>query len=204
MDNKEAAITAIRLFMKERYLHRPTAACLYWAFVTVGVLRDYGYEALFQAGTLNWPRLPLGVQDETALTHFSYEWDTTLEEALTVLHSDGDALPEMHCWAAIVDTEEIVDLTTGFLVQQCADLARLDWPGEKPPDHVWEKSVALRERSIYYAPEIDAIRIASLQLSQPLDEVFSGARPEFDCPLLIDSTLKRSTRLWQKKASSFR
>ena len=126
---------------------QPEQACLYWAQAAVDVLTRHGVRALIQAGSCSWPRLSLAQDDGVSPTHLSYVWEP---DSITTRFQIGmGGMPEMHVWAAVPHTGEIVDLTTGFWPANCRRVLGTDWPGAKPPDYFWGTADELPPRVLY-------------------------------------------------------
>lgn len=109
--------------------------CLFYAFHTIEVLRERGVRAVVQAGSAGWPRIPPEQDDGKSTTHFSYMWspDTPMSREAV---SRG-ALPEIHVWAGLLESQEIIDFTTRYWVEQARTLGGFDWPGTPPPEFFW-------------------------------------------------------------------
>jgi hypothetical protein len=133
-------------------------ACLYSAaFAAIAVARR-GERAILQAGSASWPFKAPERDDGTGPTHFGYEFD--LRDPLSAACLMNGILPEIHCWAAIPASGELIDLTTGHQ----PTLMRVVLPGEEwsdapLPGHFWGKAGALPERW-RYAPNAQAIQVA--------------------------------------------
>ena len=83
--------------------------CLYYAHETITVLRKFHYQAVIQAGSMQWPRVRRSEDDGKINTHFAYMWSPhTAASALSVAMRN---LPEMHVWVGIMNRQEIVDFT---------------------------------------------------------------------------------------------
>jgi hypothetical protein len=127
-------------------------ACFYFAYFACRELHRRGYNAGPQAGTCFWPRIslddPAADQDPVATFGFQYEPDSVLSRLSMVMGN----LPEVHVWCGIVDTQEIVDLSVGFL-PDLGRMAGLDWPGPKPPRYFWGGVDAL-PRGVVYQPHL--------------------------------------------------
>lgn len=138
----------------------PEQGCLYWALLSCAVLSRHGQRAILQAGSSCWPRLRPEQDDglATTATHFSYVWTPTAEDSIRAWNEDG-YLPEMHVWCGLPDTQEIVDVTTCYLKQQCANLLGSDWPGDEPPDFLWSRVDQLPDR-VLYRPNREATILA--------------------------------------------
>jgi len=88
--------------------------CFYWALAAQLALTKHGIRAEPRAGSASWRRAADDVDDGMP-PHLFYEWDDDatdddIEEQLT-----AGCLPEIHIWTVVVDTDEIVDLSTPFL-----------------------------------------------------------------------------------------
>ena len=110
--------------------------CIYWAAATVATLMKQGIRTAIQAGTAYWPRVPRNewVTDDCA--HFGYKWEGASSPLDQVSISMGN-LPEMHIWAAILDTRELIDMTTWSWPAACKRMLGMDWQGSKPPNYFW-------------------------------------------------------------------
>jgi len=72
-------------------------------------------------------------------------------------------LPEIHCWAGIIDTNEIVDLSTRHLVQQYEKTMRETWQAPAPPLYIWVNSDTIPD-GVRYIPDMEAIHFALMTL----------------------------------------
>lgn len=135
----------------------PAKGCVYHATATVFTLQKHGVRAVFQAGTAMWPRIKPEEDDGVSSTHFSYVWEP--DSATTALRLQNNLLPEMHAWAAIPDTQEIVDVTTKYLPRQCEERACLAWTAPQPPDFLWASADEWPD-NVVYRPCILAIQCA--------------------------------------------
>jgi hypothetical protein len=133
----------------------PAKACFYHAVFTHGHLKNLGLfnKVLISAGTFSIVRL--AVDDGISPTHFSYTFtpDRAAMEAV-----ENDRMPEMHCWVTIPETQEVVDLTTCYLKDQCKELTGLDWKAPDPPDYVWHHIDSL-PCGIEYTPSREAVAL---------------------------------------------
>jgi hypothetical protein len=143
--------------------HRDTAhrSCLVTAAILCEVVKlTTRTRALVQAGSCQWPRIPKDQDDGKVDTHFAYMWewnDDTISRVTTAIE-DAKAhrnvtLPEVHCWVALPDRGEIIDITTRYWPKQAMDLQGLDWPGVKPPDYFWGTFEQMPEDVRYVADE---------------------------------------------------
>lgn len=113
-------------------------ACLYWTYFTKLELAKAKVCCCWQAGDCFWPRIRREDVDRYPpgeSTHFGYQWSPTTR--LSRLSNQFGHLPEVHVWAGIVATQEIVDFTTQFFPRRCQELLHYDWPGERPPLFYW-------------------------------------------------------------------
>lgn len=150
-------VTEIQQEMHSRY---PTTdlsrACLYWASITVEILCKHDFSAVLQAGTMMWPKIRPEQDDGKCSTHFSYIFENIRPPIPNVL-------PEMHVWAGILDTQEIVDLTTRYLPEQCERIINEDWSGDLPPEFLWCSIRDLPKGVIYEANPIATLMAGHLQ-----------------------------------------
>jgi hypothetical protein len=133
------------------------AMCLWWAHFTVGALADIGVRALIQAGSAYWPRIPPEMDDGVTDNVFGYEFTPGPHNADIVIKG---MMPEIHVWAGIPLTNEIIDLTSGFFPKQAKKLGGFDWPGPKPPSALWVKGTELPP-GVLYRPNLEAIAVAN-------------------------------------------
>ncbi len=125
---------------------RLEAACLYWAGYTAACLsRRYQLRAIIQAGTTEWPCVKH--DDGVSITHFGYVYEADSNMTRVMLASD--LMPEMHVWAAIPSRNEIIDLTTRYLVDQAKHRANITWSAPAPPDFIWSPADELPPGVIY-------------------------------------------------------
>jgi hypothetical protein len=147
------------------------AACLLHAGAVVAQLRAYGVPAVLQAGSAGWVRVPPELDDGVSPNAFSYEF---LADARCHRWLAAGMLPEMHCWAAVPATGELIDVTTCFQPGQCRSITGMDWPGPPPPDFVWADRLP---PGCYYRPDPLAIKIVAVFLCRVAPELFGGRVP---------------------------
>lgn len=170
-EKKEQIVQVARLIFTKRFQgdlpYGPSAACLYWAACVTFAAKKFGVNLVVQAGTASFLRLPHHLDDgePTTPTHFSYVCDKSLSMSTVAAHLDFGRLPEMHVWAADPGRQEIVDLTTKFLPEQCKRLSGLDWLTPAPPDYLWCKVSRLPEEWVY-APNADATFLAMMLIAE--------------------------------------
>lgn len=144
---------------------RLAAACLYWAGYTCTYLtRRYHVRTILQAGTMEWPCT--AEDDGLSPTHFSYVYEP--ESNLTKVMLAADLMPEMHVWAAIPSRNEIIDLTTRFLVSQARHRANIAWTAPAPPDFLWARAEELPP-GVIYQPDCAATLWAVRKLAATAD-----------------------------------
>lgn len=128
--------------------------CLYYAGTVMETLQSYGYKALIQGGSLLWPRIKPEEDDGVMDTHFSYMWSPeTLESQIAM--SLG-ALPEMHVWVGLIDTQEIVDFSTRHLKEAATNRGH-KWIANDPPSYFWGNQLPDWVR---YRPNVEASLLA--------------------------------------------
>jgi hypothetical protein len=142
----------------------PCGGCLIWTLSVWKVL-SREHRVIFQAGTCLWPRVRPEDDDGLVATHFGYEWHPEDPETQRRI-AGGTILPEMHVWAALPESNEILDFSTGGLVDQCRRLIHADWPGEKPPPYLWTY-VNNMPPGVIYRPDVDAT-VYALRLAAQL------------------------------------
>lgn len=151
------------------------ASCLEWAWWGYQRLRELpgSPRVLIQAGSASWPRVAPHLDDGVSSTHFSYEWDTKSPLAslarlgihVVMGQSIGYALPEMHCWLGLPETQEIIDFTTGLWPEACYYRIGEPWLADRPPEYLWVQGKHLPQ-SVRYHADPDAIDLAILVLAR--------------------------------------
>jgi len=137
--------------------------CLYWMMVGIRTIRcNTGLKAIPQAGSVSWPIVTPELDDGVCATHFSMMWNTPREEAIFVgaarVPETSVALPEMHCWIGIPETNEIVDFSTLYL-PRIADKCGFPWRAPLPPRYLWTRTRRL-PRDVFYEPNAQATQLA--------------------------------------------
>lgn len=153
--DKPAVVRAVRNLMDEFTTTDQDRVCLHWALSTVQVLNEHGVRAVLQAGSASWPMLLPSQDDGVKRTHLSYMFEGS---ARTYNRARQGLLPEMHCWAALPERAEIVDLTTGFQEQRALELTGQAWQGKPLPDYFWGTAKDLPTGWVY-RPDLKAIQI---------------------------------------------
>jgi len=92
---------------------RPEQGCLFYAAYTAVAVSRRGVRAVLQAGSASWLFKAAERDDGVGPTHYSYVFEAN--SRMTALRLGQGMLPELHCWAAIPQTGEIIDLTTRHL-----------------------------------------------------------------------------------------
>lgn len=133
-------------------------ACLYSAAFVAIAVTNRGERAILQAGSASWPFKAAERDDGIGPTHYGYEFD--LRDPMSAACLMNGILPEIHCWAAIPASGELIDLTTGHQpALMRVVLPEEEWSAAPLPGHFWGKADALPERW-RYAPSAGAIQIA--------------------------------------------
>jgi len=128
--------------------------CFFTAMYAVQVLRQHGHRAIIQAGSCQWPRVKPAQDDGKMTTHFGYQWSPN--EVLSQIAVASDLMPEIHIWAALPVSGQIVDFSTGLFPEQARQFLGVDWPGEQPPQFFWGTKEELPE-DVVYKPDVQAI-----------------------------------------------
>lgn len=157
--NKRIIVRQIQSHFRSEYQHwmNPASACLYWTRSTVTILSLMKTRAIIQAGSCSWPRIHPNQDNGVSPTHFTYKWQPS--HIMSKIAVALGQLPEIHVWAAIPETQEIIDLTTGFWPGRCKELLGEDWPGPKPPEWFWGTADELPDW-VRYEPNLEAIDTA--------------------------------------------
>ena len=114
-----------------------SGACLYWTQAAMTALSKRGRRACLQAGSLHWRIVPESEDDGVSPTHFAYEWSPRSQISSSAIARCQ--LPEVHIWAGLPDTNEIVDFSTGYLKKIAEDSLGLKWRTADPPQFVFGK-----------------------------------------------------------------
>ena len=128
------------------------ASCLFWAKHTASMLAALlGRRAIIQAGSASWPLINDREDDGVRSTHFSYQFE--LDKNAIGKLMEGK-LPELHAWAALPDTNEIIDITTCYGPRQAERMGvikrRDDWTAPVH-DFIWTKADRLPRGVLYHA-----------------------------------------------------
>jgi len=142
--------------------------CLYYAHHAASVLHRHGYQAVIQAGSLQWPRIRKTEDDGFTNTHFAYEWSP--QEPASALSVAFGNLPEMHVWVGIVDTQEIVDFAVRHLKEAAAELG-MSWTAPNPPRYLWCPAKQPPDW-VLYRPNRDASIYACVLLKRLFDPIY--------------------------------
>ena len=137
--------------------------CLDLAWWTCVVLGAAGDKVCFQAGSASWP-LRQDWERPEGITHLSYEWNKPSFEEFMARKMDETPvenipLPEIHCWAGLVDTQEIVDLTPCFLPNVVWNDLGFPYDGEEI-DYIWSPGASLHKEGISYHANKEATLLA--------------------------------------------
>ena len=141
--------------------------CLYYAHHTCATLRKHGYQAVIQAGSLQWPRIRHAEDDGVCNSHFAYMWSP--QDPASAMSVALGNLPEMHVWVGIVDRQEIVDFTTRYLKEAASPLG--PWTAADPPSYLWCPANATPDW-VVYRPNRDASIYAAVILKRLFDPAY--------------------------------
>ncbi len=167
---KTYLVTQVHDIMGRWYADQPAdergpigAYCLWWAYFTCLVLRRHGIRAQLQAGSAYWPRITREQDDGVSPDRFGYEY-------MPGRQAFGDTLPEIHVWAAVMETQTFIDVTTPFWPEQASITCQMDWPGIRPPDYLWCQSQKFPDRVIYHA-NMEAIHLCYKFIKDTRDQL---------------------------------
>ena len=146
--NKDELIAAIE--QRLRWIPNQPGLCLYYARETVAVLRHNGIKAVLQAGSMQWPIVKPEDDDGVSNTHFAYMWEP--DHPLSILATKFGALPEIHVWVGLPETQEVVDFSTRYF-KEAAEERGLKWRTEDPPQYLWAHELP---NWVRYVPNRDA------------------------------------------------
>jgi hypothetical protein len=131
-------------------------ACLYWARIVIMVLAFHEMNACLQAGTMLWQMVPNEEDDGVCNTHFGFQWEPGSPASIAQINKG--LLPEVHIWCGIVDTQELVDFSTGTFAQ-IARARGHNWRMPDPPPFLWCQAKDLPDAA-HYAPNMEATLLA--------------------------------------------
>jgi len=143
-----------------------TRSCIWYAHETVRELDRQGTRAVLQAGTASWMLIPPEKDDGISPTHYTYECEID-RHSLMYMMATG-ILPEMHVWAAIPTTNEVIDLTTKYVPDLAKSLG-LKCHVEFP-DYVWEDVKSLSKKGMFYKPTMAATQLAMHLIMERLEQ----------------------------------
>jgi len=162
--NKQRIVDQINMHVAA---HRETInlhkSCLWYAYATVEILCLYNIRGVLQAGDASFQIVPDEEDDGVSPTHYSYvsgseNWSESQLRKLAMLSIVEQRLPEIHVWAAIPETNEIIDLTTKY-VPRLSKEAGLPCKTAMP-DYVWEDAQRLANTGFLYHPSQQATMLA--------------------------------------------
>ena len=132
--------------------------CLVWAMCGIVALRTMRVPVVLQAGTMQWRIVPEDKDDGEMATHFGYQWDPG--SPMSELSMRFGNLPEIHCWLGIVQSQEVIDFSTGSLKWHAEGLG-LRWLAPDPPEFLWCGVEDLPRFGASYIPNRDATLYAA-------------------------------------------
>ena len=145
--------------------------CLFYAVLTATAVSKRGVRAILQAGSASWPFKAPERDDGVGPTHYSYMFEAG--STSTVLRLANGRLPEMHCWAAIPATGELIDLTTRHLPELLPRaLPGEEWSAPVPPLLFWGRAESMPAGWRYEA-DAGAIGIAFECLRRGYPQLFA-------------------------------
>lgn len=180
---RQAIITAAR---GEYYRHHDAnyprhKACIPWMLSVLRVLHAMGIRGIPQAGSACWRFRSDESAGEVDATHFAYTFIP--QEAMMRLMNNG--LPEIHAWVGIPDSQEIIDMTTGFQSIQAKQMHGFDWaPDCALPDALFAVCPDELPFECLYVPRRDATSLVS-QIATNIMRELNGKAPE---PILATFT----------------
>ncbi len=121
----------------------PKNSCPLFAAVTVWLIQQAGQRAILQAGSAHWPRR----RCPDDIKYFGYEWCGPRPPHL--------GLAEVHCWAAVPASQQIIDLSTSWQPEQCQKLLGMSCQPMEPLSCFGPEELA--ELDYTYRAEMDAI-----------------------------------------------
>ncbi len=123
----------------ERKYHNPEfkgGNCVHWSLCAARVLNRYGFKPIIQGGTLQWPMVTEEEDDKVTMSHMGYVWSPNNQISLAAMAAGY--MPEMHVWLGLLDTQEIIDFSTGNF-SKWALAHNLPWRMPPSPKYLWGK-----------------------------------------------------------------
>lgn len=136
--------------------------CLYFAHAVATVLHLLGLRPVIQAGSMQWPRMRREEDDGVTNTHFAYMWQPDHPES--IMARAVGALPEIHVWVGLVETQELIDFSTRHF-RRHAEACGVKWTAEDPPAFLWAPAASLPDW-VLYTPDRDATLYAASVLGK--------------------------------------
>ena len=171
---RKALVKQARALLKEKspLMSDNAGSCVYMTAALCAVAQLWNIRVVPQAGSAYWLRQHPHIND-----FWGYEY---------LRPTDPKGLPlEIHVWAALPDSGEIVDLCTGEWRETCAmcegddwnemtaDAKKSFWPGPVPPDFMWIHSTNPPKNAMYLA-DPDAGRRATEAIIEIWDHWKNG------------------------------
>ena len=160
--------------------------CLYYTHHVASILHEHGLSPLIQAGSLQWPRIMPDEDDGVSATHFAYMWSPRSISSLAAMCTG--ALPEMHVWAALANTQELIDFSTRHIKAHAATFG-FSWSAPNPPSYLWATFDHIPDR-VVYTPNRDATLLAC----RILDELYLPKYLEVTKPLVTRRDFNENDR----------
>lgn len=145
------------------------SSCLYFMELGLTVLERSGIRCIPACGTARF-QMRKYVEGEDKPTHLSFEWNTPSggeygEAKAAPISRTATALPEMHCFIFLPDTQEIVDFSTRSIPRFAERIGFKFEPEFVPPTYYWEHPAVLHPVAMYI-PNVDATKLAIKILKQ--------------------------------------
>lgn len=143
--------------------------CLYQTACLIAAAHELapGLRVIPQAGSAMFLRLPTEKDDgkDETMTHFSFMWQNEPIELIRKKYLACNILPEIHIWAAIAETQELIDFAVGDIDIQCVKIGRMDWLTPTPPTFIWAQRNGIPP-GWHYEPTQEATMFAVQMLKE--------------------------------------
>lgn len=137
--------------------------CLYWMHCGLAVLTKHGIRCTPQCGSAYWRIVPDEMDDGVRSLFFGFSWKADPKLTGQVIRKlevskTSEALPEMHCWIGLPDTQEVVDFSVGTMPVIAARMG-FKWEMPPPPPYIWARMDSMPCGAVYQ-PDMDATLLA--------------------------------------------
>ncbi len=158
---KDRIVVEVRAELAQRFESIPPhRSCLYASWTMIRRLFQEGAVPILQAGNMQWPRITREQDDGVSDSHWAYMYSPeTVASQRSMMNGE---MPEIHIWVGRLDhPQELIDINTCHFPNACKDMMRLDWPGPRPPDYLWQHPEEGLPDWVNYKAIVDACNLAT-------------------------------------------